>query len=56
MMDINEIKAKIRANPYVYTLHAEVERRADALTFAQVERALLDGDILEQYADEEHSV
>jgi len=50
-MDIEEIKAKVRANKYVYSLHAEIERRADELTFAQVEEALLSGEILEQYPD-----
>ena len=50
-MDIEEIKAKVRANQYVYTHHAEIERRADDLTFAQVEEALLNGEILEQYPD-----
>ena len=50
-MDINEIKSKIAANEYVYTHHAEVERRADGLTFAEVEEALLASDILEQYPD-----
>ena len=51
MMDIDEIKARVRADQYVYTLHAEIERRADGLTFAQIERALLSGKILEQYPD-----
>ena len=50
-MDIDEIKAKIRADQYVYTLHAEVERRVDELTFAQVEEALLNAEILERYPD-----
>lgn len=50
-MDIEEIKARVRANQYVYTLHAEIERKADELTFAQVEEALLSGDILEDYPD-----
>ena len=50
-MDIEELKAKVRANQYVYTLHAEIERKADDLTFAQVEEALLSGDILEDYPD-----
>jgi hypothetical protein len=50
-MDINEIKSRIRANQYVYTQHAELERKADGLTFVQIEEALLDGEILEQYAD-----
>jgi hypothetical protein len=51
MMDIEEIKAKIRDDQYLYSLHAEVERRVDELTFAQVEEALLGGEILEQYPD-----
>jgi len=50
-MDIEEIKAKVRANQYVYTHHAEIERREDELTFAQVEESLLNGEILEQYPD-----
>lgn len=48
-MDIDEIKAKVRADQYVYTYHAEIERKADELTFVQIEEALLDGEILERY-------
>ncbi len=50
-MDISEIWHRVRANQYVYSHHAEVERRADELTFAQVEEAILNGEILEQYSD-----
>lgn len=50
-MDIEEIKRKVRNDQYVYSQHAEIERRAEALTFAQVEEALLNGQILEQYPD-----
>ena len=50
-MDIEEIKSKVRANQYAYTHHAEIERRADELTFVQVEEAILNGEILEQYPD-----
>lgn len=50
-MDIEEIKAKIRANQYLYSHHAEIERKADELTFAQVEEAALNAGILEQYPD-----
>ena len=50
-MDIEEIKAKVRANEYIYSHHADLERRADDLTLAQVEDALLTGAILEQYPD-----
>lgn len=50
-MNLEEIKARVRNNLYVYSHHADIERRADALTFAQVEDALLNGQILEQYSD-----
>jgi hypothetical protein len=50
-MDINEIKTRVRTDRYVYTQHAEIERRSDDLTFVQIEEALLNGDILEQYPD-----
>jgi len=50
-MDIEAIKAKVRANQYVYTFHADIERKADGLLFAQVEQALLNGVLLETYPD-----
>ncbi len=50
-MDINKIKSKVRANQYVYTHHADIERKADRLTFAQIDKALLNAEILEQYPD-----
>ena len=50
-MDLDEIKAKVRLSRWVLSHHAEIERRADKLTFAEIEDALLNGDILEQYAD-----
>jgi hypothetical protein len=50
-MEIEQIKAKVRLNQYVYSQHADVERKADELTVAEVEEALLHGEILEQYAD-----
>ncbi len=50
-MDIDDIKQKVRDNRYVYSQHAEIERRAEGLTFAQIEEALLSGVILEAYPD-----
>ena len=50
-MDIEQIQAKVKADEYVYTSHADVERKADDLTLRQVEMALLNGQILEHYAD-----
>ena len=51
MIDIKEIKAGVRANQYAHTHHAEIERRADELTFAQIEETLLSGEVPEQYHD-----
>lgn len=50
-MDIERIKDHVRQERYIYSLHADVERKADELTLAQVEEALLHGKILEQYPD-----
>ena len=50
-MDIETIRDKVRADQYVYTHHADIERIADGLTFAQVEEALLSARMLEQYED-----
>lgn len=50
-MSIEKIKTNVRANLYVYTLHAEIERKTEGLTYAQIEEALLNGEILEQYPD-----
>jgi hypothetical protein len=38
-----EIKRKVRRGDYMYPLHAEIERKADDLTFGQIEKALLNG-------------
>lgn len=50
-MDMNEIRLKVLSNQYSYSQHAEIERQADDLTFAQIEDALLNGRIIEQYPD-----
>ncbi len=50
-VDLNKIKGKIKKSEYIYTHHSEVERRADELTFYQIEEALLTGEILEEYPD-----
>ena len=50
-MDIEEIRVKIHRSQYVYTHHAEIERREEDLTFMQIEQALLNAVILEHYPD-----
>ena len=46
-----EIYDKVRAGKFVYSAHADVERRADDLTFAELRAALLSCEILEEYPD-----
>jgi hypothetical protein len=50
-MDMKDIKALVQQNQYVYSHHADLERKDDGLTFRDVEDALLSGQIVEQYAD-----
>ena len=50
-MNIEDIKEHVRTDQYRYSAHAEIERKADELTFAQVEEAILKSTILEQYPD-----
>jgi hypothetical protein len=50
-MDIEAIKARVRANQYVYTFHADIERKVDGLLFTQIEEALLNRVLLESYPD-----
>lgn len=50
-MNIDQIKSRVRDSQYVYSLHADMERKADGLTLQQVEDALLGGQILEHYPD-----
>jgi len=50
-MDIEEIKRRVRENRYVYSHHDVIERRAESLTFIQIEQAILNGRILEEYPD-----
>lgn len=48
-VEVEEVTSKIRCNQYVYTDYAEIEPKADELTVAQVEEAVLNGTMLEQY-------
>ena len=50
-MDAAEIRQRVRGNTYAYSQHADLQRRADNLTFAQIEEALLNCEVLEQYPD-----
>lgn len=48
-LQLSWIKERVKKNEYLYTLHADEERRNEGLSIAQVEQALLNGRILEDY-------
>jgi len=50
-MNIEEIISRVSANQYSYAHHADIKRVTDRPTFAQIEEALLNGEILEEYPD-----
>ena len=50
-MNLEEIKKFVAEQQYVYSIHADIERQTENLTFAQIKTAVLDGKILEQYPD-----
>ncbi len=51
-MDLGWLKTKIRQNQYLFTLHADEERRNDSFAIEDVEKALLEGQILETYPND----
>ena len=51
-MEIEEIKEKIRHNEYEISLHAEKERYAEDITISDLETAISNGEILEDYFDD----
>lgn len=51
-MDINWIKEQIKEGDYEFSAHAEEERQADKLTIGEIEHALSEGEILENYPDD----
>lgn len=51
MLELDWIKQCIQAQTYFYSAHADKERLADDLTLIEIEEAIYNGIILEQYAD-----
>jgi hypothetical protein len=51
-LQLSWIQERIRTNEYLYTLHADTERRDDGLSTVDVEDALLSGAILEDYPND----
>ncbi len=51
MIGLDWIKQCISAQTYLYTAHGDKERLADDLTLIEVEQAIQNGIVLEQYED-----
>ena len=51
-IEINWIREKIKNDQYEYSSHADDERQADKISVAEIEKALLQGKILEFYPDD----
>lgn len=49
---LRQMQEKIRARQYVMTLHAEEEMNNDGLTIFDIERAILNGEIVERQEDQ----
>ncbi len=52
-MEMAEIKLKIQTNKYEISLHGEKERYAEDITIEDLERAILNGEILENYPNDQ---
>ena len=50
-MELLKIKEKIRADEYIFSQHAVTERKNDCLEISDVESAILNGELLENYPD-----
>jgi hypothetical protein len=51
-MEIGEIQDKVRKQEYEISLHAEKERYAEDVTLHDLETAIYNGEILEDYPDD----
>lgn len=51
-MNLSDIKEKIKSNEYEISFHAEKERYADDIEIVDLETAISNGEILENYLDD----
>ena len=51
-MDIARVKALVRQRRYKTSHHAEVEREVEAITIDDIKTAILNGELLEDYAND----
>jgi hypothetical protein len=51
MIHAEWIKKSVRTSTYYYSKHGDLERQNDNLSIFEIEQALIQGSILEQYSD-----
>jgi len=51
-MTIEKIKSQIINDDYYFSKHADIERLNDNLTISEIEEAILNGKVLEDYKDD----
>ena len=52
LLTLEWIQERVRCGEYLLSLHADEERRADGLDIADLEEALLNGQMLEEYPED----
>lgn len=52
-MDIARVKELVRQRQYKTSHHAEVERESEAITIDDIKAAILNGELLEDYPDDQ---
>ena len=51
-MEIRDVQEKVRRDEYEISFHAEKERYAEGITISDLEAAIYNGEILEDYPDD----
>lgn len=51
-MDIDEIRKKIQIQQYDLSSHAHQERQEEQITVGEIEKVILEGDIIEKYLND----
>ena len=52
-MDLKQIQNKVSNNEYDLSEHAHTERQAEHITIEEIEKAILSGEIIENYSKDE---
>ena len=56
VIEITWIKKSVKSGDYLFSVHADEERRADHLSIDDIELCLMNGDILENYPEDQRGI